>query len=265
MAANFLSVGSVESLSDKYVDYGEHYRNSGNAPLKYEVLLANPILYGNERPWFPPNKNAVILDIGCGFGHQLAALYVAGYRTLYGIDLSPASVELAQKGLRDLATISFGEGTTFLKDKTETFDCIIANDVIEHLPIDLLTLFFERVTKALKVGGIFVCRTPNMASLFGNYSRYIDNTHINGFTSLSLKQYLAKTSLERISFVSDTYECGRGWSLKAPWRRLGLRAILNHYLHRILFAIRDQQEPHQLFAQNLECYAYKAPLLVTTQ
>ena len=47
-----------------------------------------------------PNKESIILDIGCGTGHKVAKLNEQGLQTI-GIDLSPSMIEEAKKMFPD--------------------------------------------------------------------------------------------------------------------------------------------------------------------
>ncbi len=68
-----------------------------------------------------------ILDIGCGTG--MAAEKLKGFGTVYGVDISPKSIEQARNRL-DEAYVSSAEKLPF---KNEAFDVIVCTEVIEHL------------------------------------------------------------------------------------------------------------------------------------
>lgn len=77
----------------------------------------------------PKNRNAKILDLGCGMGHYLYALKALGYKNIIGVDTSSSNVEFClSQGLNVVKE----DALTYLKDHPEEFEGIIFNDVIEH-------------------------------------------------------------------------------------------------------------------------------------
>ena len=70
----------------------------------------------------------------------------------------------------------------------EEFDVVTANDFLEHLTVDEVLEALDTVFASLKPGGIFIARTPNLASPFGGGYRYGDMTHETSFTARSLRQ-----------------------------------------------------------------------------
>jgi len=107
-------------------------------------------------------KRGAFLDIGCGPGLLLSEAQKNGYQ-IYGIDLSPASVQYAQTILQlpHIACESF----EFLDNQfpDEFFDSISALDVFEHVsdPARFLTL----IQKKLKPDGVF-CMTLLLGDSF---------------------------------------------------------------------------------------------------
>lgn len=79
----------------------------------------------------------------------------------------------------------------FLLDKKEHYDVIVLNDVMEHMTKEEIFKVMDAVGNALKRGGRFLAKTPNMANPFvACVGRYIDITHETGFTEVSMKQVL---------------------------------------------------------------------------
>ncbi len=76
-----------------------------------------------------------------------------------------------------ISNLYIADIATYLGDKIEIFDCIIARDVIENLErqeaFDILNL----ISSALKPGGTFIMTTPNGQGLFFTSDFYGDYTH----------------------------------------------------------------------------------------
>jgi 2-polyprenyl-3-methyl-5-hydroxy-6-metoxy-1,4-benzoquinol methylase len=99
----------------------------------------------------PPAR---VLDVGCAHGGYVALLDWAGYEAT-GTEISAEAAQLAQEtfGVRVLpGTV---ESQTF---GAASFDVIVLNDVIEHLPDPLATL--RHCGKLLSQDGFFVVQTP---------------------------------------------------------------------------------------------------------
>jgi 2-polyprenyl-3-methyl-5-hydroxy-6-metoxy-1,4-benzoquinol methylase len=143
----------------------------------------------NYKDLLPADKNAKILDLGCGLGQFLYWLKAQGYSNFLGVDVSREMLELCRKNVTDkLAKInSINE---FLRDKNGTYDLIALNDVIEHLPKNEIIEDLEIIKAALKPGGRLIIKTNNLAAITGVRLRYADFTHEVGFTEYSLKQVL---------------------------------------------------------------------------
>jgi 2-polyprenyl-3-methyl-5-hydroxy-6-metoxy-1,4-benzoquinol methylase len=86
-------------------------------------------------PYLPKNKDARILDFGCGMGHFLFSLNKMGYNNFVGIDISPQQVAFVRKYITN--NVILADGFDFLKEairRRDYFDIIVLNDVIEHIP-----------------------------------------------------------------------------------------------------------------------------------
>lgn len=149
------------------------------------------------RAWLPENRDANILDLGCGDGKFLRYLQTRGYENLSGVDISPEQIKLARDSIKN-ASINETDMMAFLKDKKNIYDCIMALDVIEHLEKSEVLPFLEAVHAALKKNGRVIFQTPNAASPWGPSLMFGDFTHGSSFTPSSLKQLLMLTGFSNI-------------------------------------------------------------------
>ena len=134
--------------------------------------------------YLPPNKDAEILDVGCGMGLALYALKKMGYTNIFGIDVSKEQISFCKK--KDIPAQFVEDTKTFLSAHTGKFDCVISLDVIEHIPTDLQLEFVRLIFQSLKPGGIFICTVPNANSSLAPRWRHNDFTHTSSFTEHSL-------------------------------------------------------------------------------
>jgi 2-polyprenyl-3-methyl-5-hydroxy-6-metoxy-1,4-benzoquinol methylase len=148
--------------------------------------------------FLPDNRNARILDIGCGNGGFVYFLQSSGYKNSQGIDISREQVEESQRlGIPNIECVDLSE---FLRGKERVYDIIIARDIIEHFKKEEIIAVLTLVFNSLKEGGVLVIQTPNAESPFGSRYRYWDFTHEIAFTRSSLNQVLRAVGFNDTAF-----------------------------------------------------------------
>lgn len=146
----------------------------------------------------PASPEASILDIGCGAGEIVRMMHAAGYRNARGIDVSEEQVALAHEhGVEGVEVADLRE---HLDSAQDTYDVIIALDVLEHFEPEEVLALLDLIAGALKPGGLLLVRTPNAASPFFGRYRYGDLTHGLAFTVRSLRQAMASTGFGCVEF-----------------------------------------------------------------
>lgn len=151
--------------------------------------------------FLPYDKNSTIIDVACGAGHFLYFLKKNNYKNIHGIDLSKEQIEYANK--IGLTEVEVADLFYYLPQYPEKYDMIIANDIIEHLTKDEILKFLDTLYAALKPGGTILIGTVNAASLFGTAAVYVDFTHEQGFTPISLSQVLRVCNFENVQVHGD--------------------------------------------------------------
>lgn len=117
--------------------------------LQYNLTLADHReLLRSILMLLEPNKNAVLLDIGCNDGSKsLIFANKVGTKTIFGIDIIDKYVHTAmEKGIKTVKC-NIEDGFPF---KAETFDVVTSNQVIEHLYNT--DVFIDNVYRVLKKG-----------------------------------------------------------------------------------------------------------------
>ncbi len=98
-----------------------------------------------------------MLDVGCGTGSLAVALKLRLGPTgsVHGVDASPEMIEVAQRqALKAGVGVDFQEGLAeAIPFPDETFDLIVSQLAIHHLPSDLKQRSFEEMRRVLKSGG----------------------------------------------------------------------------------------------------------------
>jgi len=165
------------------IDYTRHYQNWHNdSPEHIKATIAT--YKKNILPYFPQNKEAQILDIGCGMGFLLLTLKQEGFLNIKGIDVDEGQVHSCQNKGLNVEQVS--DSIAYLQQHKGEFDVISAFDVLEHIPPDIQISFCKAIFGALKPTGFFVGTVPNANSVLASRNRYIDFTHYVTFTEISL-------------------------------------------------------------------------------
>lgn len=149
----------------------------------------------------PVNKDALILDVGCGSGHFLQYLKDEGYKNSEGIDISEQQCDYAiGLGLKVTRVV---DAISFLANCRCIYDQIYLNDVLEHFSKDEIIKLLRHAYSAIVPGGSVVIRVPNMANIIASYNRYIDFTHEVGFVETSLAQILSASGFNSVEVVNN--------------------------------------------------------------
>lgn len=200
--------------------------------------------------FLPVDREAKILDLGCGFGGFIAYLRERGYGRAHGIDISPEMVEAAHR--LGIEGVGRADIASFLASARSEYALITAFDVIEHFHkqevIDVLYLARE----ALAADGRMMIWTPNAMSKYGRRCRYADFTHEHIFDANSIRQVLTATGFRRME-VLPLSPVVRGAASAVRW---ALWQIWEPAL-KLSFAVESGWESGQVFTPNLVAVAYK--------
>ena len=150
--------------------------------------------------YLPKNKSK-ILDLGIGQGYLEQNLQKLNIRhDIYGIDISETSINRSKNTFKG----KFIVGNILDIDKhyeNESFDVIIAIEVIEHiLPKDIFSLY-KKVHKLLRKNGVFIISTPTNEGLLEKTSN--PSAHVREYTIPILKAEfkLAKFQIQELNLL----------------------------------------------------------------
>lgn len=221
-------------------NYFESIYKHGNILTPEQFDLASDSFARDYLKIMPANKNASILDFGCGVGHFLYHLKKMGYCNYYGIDISRQQIEYCKSYVTDKVEIV--DGMIFLQNMTEKYDVIVAHDVLEHISKEKVITILNLIFQALKKGGIFILRVPNMSNPFGLDARYNDFTHELGYTAKSLYQILCISGFREIEILPPKQIILKNY-------RNFIRKYLIKVLHKLIrfcYYIQDYTVPQNL-------------------
>lgn len=104
------------------------------------------------------SKAKNVLDVGCGDGRLCSILFNQyGIKELKGIDLSEKAVGWAKLFNPDIEFDAID-----VKDESKTWDAIACVEVIEHIPDDMLSEFFNQLKNKLSYEGKIFITVPSI-------------------------------------------------------------------------------------------------------
>ncbi len=185
--------------------------------------MAQPEYFQRPRPEmvaFVPPAARKILDVGCGQGIFAARLKAERGAEVWGIELDPGSARAAAGALDHVLQ---GDAVALAPDLPDAaFDCIVLNDVLEHLtqPEVLLTALRPKLT----LTGRLLASVPNVRFfphlwelvVKGRWDYtdegILDRSHLRFFTRRSLAPLFGGGGyrLERVVGIHPT----RSWKFR---------------------------------------------------
>lgn len=140
------------------------------------------------KPFFPSDKAAKILDLGCGYGLFLNACKICGYENIEGVEMIEKFVDFGRDSL-GLKKIKCGDLFEYLaSQKDSDYEVITAFNVLEHIKKDRVYQLFDLIRKKLKPGGVFIIEVPNADSQHGLSILFSDLSHEWAYSKRLLNQ-----------------------------------------------------------------------------
>lgn len=221
-------------MKEAYKHFGSHFIKI-HTTTKEGFDSINKLYAAWYKKFLPLNKNAKILDLGCGMGHFMYFLEKEGYRNFFGIDISKELIDFVEKNISK--NVAVADAFDFLR-KEELFELIIMNDILEHIPKKRLLELLHLVFNSLDKDGIVFIKVPNMSNPFSLRTRYVTITHEIGFTERSLPEVLRMVGFQDIQTIGTLPP---PISIKLLIKRIG--ATLVYIFLRLLFKIQDYPAP----------------------
>ena len=162
-----------------YSHYVEAWDDANVPNTVHELEGRGPTMRYVIDTFFPADKTAAILDLGCGHGTLVHFAQLSGYCNTQGVDVSGQQVELAQK--LGIANIKQGDLMETLKGiPPSSLDVVVAFDVIEHFTKDELIDLVDAIHRVLKPNSCWIIHAPNASSPFAGAVRYgaVSYTHL---------------------------------------------------------------------------------------
>jgi len=204
-----------------------------------------------------------ILDVGCGTGFNLEYLRANQYSDVVGLDFSTEALGFGRQ--RQLPQLICADGLN-PPLRHESFDVIMALDLIEHLEDDVSAL--QELTRLLKPSGSLIIFTPAFQFLWGLQDEV--SHHYRRYTAPQLRQKIQSVGLSiRKLTYANTFLFPLIWAGRLALRLSGnnIQGTSENDLHPgwsngLLQAIFSAEQPllrhfNLPFGVSLFCIAYK--------
>jgi 2-polyprenyl-3-methyl-5-hydroxy-6-metoxy-1,4-benzoquinol methylase len=150
-------------------------------------------------------KEGRILEIGCGDGELIVALIQDGYK-VKGIDVAKDCIERAKKKLSSILAENSVEHIDILDYQTnDTFDCIVMDNVIEHIVPDTTDEVLKKCYNLLNIRGYLVLLTTHrfscphdISKLFLPFGAKAEGLHLKEFSFIDLEDALGKAGFQQV-------------------------------------------------------------------
>ena len=223
------------------------------AAYQRDVKKNDAFFRHNYLKFLPEDKSAPILEIGCGLGQFLTFCRTHGYTQARGIDLGAYNVEFCTaRGLN----VQLGDGFEHLDSLSSELGAVVLNDVVEHIPKELIFPLLERIKKALRPGGVLIMKTINMANpILGAHSRYNDFTHEVGWTEESMYEVLEQAGYDPVNVVPSNLYVFYG----NPMNYVAMAVSKCFDLFFLLYFRINGRVTTKVFSKNLIAVAHRPP------
>lgn len=181
----------------------------------------------NLSPHLPADKNARILDFGCGTGRLLSFLHHKGYTNLHGADIDTDGWDELRRITQSLTKIE--DTVTYLNSVKGAYDFVIVKDVIYYFDRKTVQEITTLLKSALVPGGTIYFEIFNGATLTGPYVQYKDLGIELILTEHSLQHLITRSGLKLVCIKGNTIPVTGPVSLVFVivnfWHRLWLRLL----------------------------------------
>jgi 2-polyprenyl-3-methyl-5-hydroxy-6-metoxy-1,4-benzoquinol methylase len=176
----------------------------------------------------PLDKNARILDVGCGLCKHLSKLKELGYSNLKGVDVEKSALEACKSFEIEFELIT--DIVEYSTNHQSEYDFIIMAHVLEHIEKNMTIAVLRAIRSMLKDNGFFYIVVPNGSSNTNCYWAYEDFTHHTLFTSGSLIYVIKAAGFSNFEFL-DT-DCTAGLTI---YKKFLKRSFLKLYTFNYRF------------------------------
>lgn len=187
----------VDKVDRQQIDYSGHaptyeeQRFHGRRNEYLEALRRSAVL----KAIGAVQREARVLDVGCGAGRGLLHLAAIGFTDIIGLDYTPAMLDLARKHIEEQeleTSIVLKQGDAFaLPFDDGTFDLVTSHNFLHMFRFDLQQKLITEMTRVCTPGGRVVAEFENIhKGLF--VTRYIEQRRLRRRTKFNSVREICK-------------------------------------------------------------------------
>lgn len=209
VTASVASVADAHRKLDTTFRYREHYEKDAelfdyflkyeDGASRHEAQRLHELIAAEV-----PAKAVTILDVGCGSAWVAQTLCPAG-KKVFSMDIGSRNPEKALQLYPFPNHFALVADVYALPFRPNTFDVVIASEIIEHVPDP--RLFIERLLSVLRPGGKLILTTPFEEKI--SYSLCIhcnrptsQHAHLHSFSKDSLAQMVRRDQAGKLMIQS---------------------------------------------------------------
>jgi 2-polyprenyl-3-methyl-5-hydroxy-6-metoxy-1,4-benzoquinol methylase len=243
--------------------YGKQYwldhqaQELGLPPIRERARLDLPerCLYWLRNLLSYRRPSAKVLELGAAHGGFVALMRWAGFDAT-GLEMSAWVADLARQTFDVPMLVGPIEQQNFQQG---SFDVVVANDVMEHLPDPVTTL--RRAVDLLKPDGLLIIQMPEYpdgkshTDLQTDKARFLEHTrepneHLYLYSQRSVRKFLARLGLNHVEFLPPFFDYDMYFiASKQPLQHADPAAVdaflQTAPLRRLLLALFDQTAAQQ--------------------
>lgn len=236
---------------EKRDDIDNNYVNwkGWDSPSKYSDAMQE--LWEYQHSLLGVTIDSLNLEIGFGSGGHLHYCRKRNIKCA-GIEINKVAFQNAKNENFDVYLGSI-ETHPFLD---EQFDAIIANDVVEHIPVNELISVFKQCYRLLRDGGKFLISFPNGGSPFGRIHQYGDITHVTCLNRSSVGQLCEYSKFKITHYEGFPRLLAKPKTIKQWSRHIQVKLFSSFFRHYL----RDQFSQKEPLAPDIICVLEKQVL-----
>jgi ubiquinone/menaquinone biosynthesis C-methylase UbiE len=195
------------SSEHNHFDYIVHYKTDSEefdyfeervGPAKHEERRVHEIILSQI-----PKYSNLILDVGCGSGWIAKSLIPKGKQVI-SLDVSKINPLRVQNEIKDANHFPFVADSFRLPFKDDSFYCVIASEVIEHVYEP--EKFLAELSRVIKKGGRLIISTPYKEKLRYHLCIHCnkktpENAHLHSFDENILRNLYTKNDLKKFNSI----------------------------------------------------------------
>lgn len=177
--------------------YRSHLDELGHSALTPQMIDGLDLWY---EAILPKDKRATILDFGCGLGDFVEYLKLKGYENIFGVDINQELITVAGRRTGTKFEV-FDDIENFSVRNKGRYDCIVMEDVLEHIDKTEMQRYLEMLKGTLKSNGFIIISCPQICGFTSLFTLYNDFTHKTLFTERSLRYLLRSSGFASVKLI----------------------------------------------------------------